>query len=46
MNGYEVGDVERFEYLGYVLQKDDGFEEDMKHKCEWIMWREISGFVW
>lgn len=34
----EVNEVERFEYLGSVLQKNGSFKEDIKHrnKCGWI----------
>lgn len=27
-----LGDVERFKYLGSVLQKNGGLKEDMKHR--------------
>lgn len=29
--GEDMGEVDRFEYLGSVLQEDDGFEEDTKN---------------
>ena len=39
--------MERFKYLRSVVQKDGGFEEDMKHriKCGWTKWREASGIL-
>ena len=42
-----VGEVERFKYLGSVVQKDGGFEEDVKNriKCGWMKWREASGVL-
>ena len=47
LSGDVVGEVERFKYLGSVIQKDGGFEEDMKHriKCGWTKWREASGIL-
>lgn len=48
MCGNKVGDVESLMYLGSVLQKNVGFEEDMKHKIrfEWIEWRESSSILY
>ena len=42
-----MGEVERFKYLGSVVQKDGGFEGGMKHriKCGWTKWREASGVL-
>lgn len=39
----KFGDVERFMYLGSVLQRDMGFEIYMKHmiKFRWILWEEM-----
>ena len=47
LSGDIVGEVERFKYLGSVVQNNGDFEEDMKHrvKCGWIKWREASGVL-
>lgn len=31
MSSIRVGEVEKFKYLGFLLQKNGGIEEDMKH---------------
>jgi len=42
------GEVERFKYLGSVLQKDGGFKENMKHKikCGRMEWKEALGALY
>lgn len=45
--GDEVGKVDMFNYLGYMLQKSSEYlEKNIKHriKCEWIKWREHQVF--
>ena len=47
LNEDVVKEVEKFKYLGSVVQKDGGFEEDIKHriKCGRVKWREASGVL-
>jgi len=39
--------VESFKYLGFFVQKNGVFDEDMQRriKCGWIEWREGSGVL-
>lgn len=43
--GNEVDKIKRFEYLGFILQKDNGFEEDMKHWFKY-KWKEALGILY
>jgi len=47
MSGDVVCKVERFKYLGSVLQRNGCFEENVNYmvKCEWMKWREVSGVL-
>lgn len=38
-----VGEVESFKYLGSFLQKNGGFDKDVKHRIKSgrIKWREV-----
>jgi len=47
MSGNKVSEVESFKYLGFFVQKNGGFDEDVKHgiKCGWIKRREVSGVL-
>ena len=47
LSGDVVGEVERFKYLGSVVQNNGDFEEDMKHRVKyvWMKWREVSGVL-
>ncbi|XP_015366174.1 PREDICTED: uncharacterized protein LOC107163320 [Diuraphis noxia] len=42
-----VDEVDSFKYLGSVLQKNDGFYEDIMHriKCGCMKWREASDIL-
>lgn len=49
MNGDAVGETDRFEYFGLVLQKNGGFEKNVtknKIKCGWINPVKLSGASW
>jgi len=45
--GDEIKEVEYFKYLESFVQKNNGFDEDVKHKIRyrWITWREASGVL-
>ena len=47
MGDDEVGEVDKFKYLGSVVQNNGGNEEDVKNriKCGWLKWREASGVL-
>jgi len=47
INGDEVNEVESFHYLGFHVQKNGGFDDDMKHRINfgWIKWREVPVFL-
>jgi len=34
INGNRISDVKSYKYLGSIVQKNDGFEEDVKHKIK------------
>jgi len=46
-NGNKLSEVESFNYLGFILQKNGGFVENVKHRIigGWIKWREASGVL-
>jgi len=48
MNYDVVKYVKRFKYLGFILQKNGFFKEDMNHriKCGCMKWREASGILY
>jgi hypothetical protein len=39
--------IDEFENFKYLVQNDDGFGMDVKHriKCGWIKWRKTSGVL-
>lgn len=47
INSDAVVEVESLKYLGFFVQKNGGFDKDMKHrnKCKWIKWREASSVL-
>jgi len=47
MSSDVVGEVERFKYLGSLLQKNGCLEENINHKimCGWMKWKKASGVL-
>jgi len=47
ISGDEVSEIESFKYLGFFVQHNGGFDEDLKHRiiCGWVKWREASGVL-
>jgi len=47
VGGHKVKEVENFKYLRSLVQKNGGFDEDVKHRirCRWIKWWEASGVL-
>jgi len=48
VSGEELGKGESFKYLGSFVQKNEGFDKDVKYRirCEWIKGREMSGILY
>ncbi|XP_022180863.1 uncharacterized protein LOC111041028 [Myzus persicae] len=42
-----VCEVDRFKYLGWVVQNKSGFEDEVRNKimCGWMKWRDASGIL-
>jgi len=47
IDGDEIKEVECFKYLKSFVQKNRGFDKDVKHRirCGWIKWIEASGVL-
>ena len=47
LDGQVVPKNDTFRYLGSMLQKDGGIDEDVNHhiKAEWMKWRQASGIL-
>jgi hypothetical protein len=47
LDGQVVTKKDTFRYLGSMLQKDGGIDEDLSHriKADWLKWRQASGVL-
>ena len=47
LDGQVVVQKDTFRYLGSVLQKDGGIDEDVRHRisADWLKWRQASGIL-
>ena len=47
LDGQVVVQKDTFRYLGSVLQKDGGIDEDVRHRISagWLKWRQASGIL-
>ena len=47
LHGQVVPQKDIFQYLGSMLQKDGGIDEDVNHqiKAEWMKWRQAYGIL-
>ena len=47
MLGHEVPKKDTFRYLGSILHKEGGIDEDVSHRIRagWMKWRSASGFL-